>query len=192
MNAVLRAKAILAAPAGAWTLIEHERGDSAELLSRYVALLALIPALSGFVGACLIGVVVPEGGTVRAPIFDGAFGAIFGYVMSCATVLVLAVLIDLLAPMFGGRRDFASAFKLGVYSYTPVWLTGIFLLAPGLRFLGLFGFYGAYLLWIGLPLLMKVPAPKIATFWALIVACAAALIFVTGALQHALFGLYPY
>jgi len=28
------------------------------------------------------------------------------------------------------------------------------LLAPGLRFLGLTGFYGAYILWLGLPRLM--------------------------------------
>ena len=38
--------------------------------------------------------------------------------------------------MFGGRADFDSAFKLAVYSFTPVWLAGIFLLVPGLRFLG--------------------------------------------------------
>ena len=72
---------------------------------------------------------------MRAPILEGFFGAVFGYVMTCATVLVLGFLIDLLAPMFGARRDFGSAFKLAVYSYTPVWLAGIFLLAPGLRFL---------------------------------------------------------
>ncbi len=187
MNAALRAKAILAAPADAWPRIENESGDAADLLSRYVALLALIPALSGLIGACLIGVVVPGVGTVRAPIFDGLFGAVFGYVMTCATVLVLAVLIDVLAPMFGSRRDFTSAFKLAVYSYTPVWLAGIFLLAPGLRFLGLTGGYGAYILWMGLPVLMKSPAQRTPAFAAAIVGCACALIFITGALQGALF-----
>jgi len=192
MNAALRAQAILAAPADAWSRIENEPGDAADLLSRYVAPLALIPALSGFVGACLIGVVVPGVGTVRAPLFDGLFGAVFGYVMTCATVLVLAVVIDVLAPMFGGRRDFSSAFKLAVYSYTPVWLAGIFLLAPGLRFLGLSGCYGAYILWLGLPVLMKSPAQRTPAFAAAIVACACALIFTTGALQRALFGTAAY
>ena len=78
---------------------------------------------------------VPAVGLVRAPLFDGLFGAIFGYVLSCAIVLVLGILIDLVAPLFGGRRDFDSAFKLAVYSFTPVWLAGIFLVLPGLRFL---------------------------------------------------------
>ncbi len=188
MNAILRAQAILAAPADAWSRIENESGDAADLLSRYVAPFALIPALSGFIGACLIGVVVPGGGTVRVPTFDGLFGAVFGYVMTCATVLVLAVLIDVVAPMLGGRRDFSSAFKLAVYSYTPIWLAGIFLLAPGLRFLGLSGFYGAYILWIGLPVLMKSPAQRAPAFTAIIVAGACVLIFISGALQRALFG----
>ena len=35
-------------------------------------------------------------------------------------------------------------------------LAGIFLLIPGLNFLVLLGLYGFYLLWVGLPLLMRV------------------------------------
>ncbi|MGA3309492.1 MAG: Yip1 family protein [Xanthobacteraceae bacterium] len=188
MNAALRAKAMLADPAAEWARIEKEPGDAAYLLTGYVAPLALIPAVFGFIGACVVGAVVPGVGSVRAPIFDGLFGAVLGYVMTCATVLLLGLLIDALAPTFGGRRDFDSAFKLAVYSYTPVWLSGIFLLAPGLRFLGLAGFYGAYILWMGLPLLMKSPAPRVPTYTAVIVACACALTLITAAAQHALFG----
>lgn len=189
MNAAWRALRILANPSIEWTKIENEPGDVAYVLADYVAVLAVVPAVFGFVGACVVGVAVPGRGTVRAPIIDGLFGAVFGYVMSCATVLGLGLLINLIAPLFGGRRDFDSAFKLAVYSYTPVWLAGIFLLAPGLRFIGLSGFYGAYLLWAGLPRLMKAPAAKTPSYAAVIVACACALAFIVGSLQHALFGL---
>ena len=135
MKAAWRAKAMLLDPAAEWPAIERESGDPAYLLSRYVAVLALVPAVCGFIGASVIGVVVPGTGLVRASLFDGFFGAIFGYAMAVAIVLVLALIIDLLAPLFGGRKEFDSAFKLAVYSYTPVWLAGIFLLLPGLRFL---------------------------------------------------------
>jgi hypothetical protein len=189
MNAAWRAHAVVADPSAEWARIENEPGDAAYLLTGYVAPLALIPAIFGLIGACVVGVEGPGARILRAPIFDGVFGAVFGYVMSCATVLVLGLLINLLAPMFGGRRDFDSAFKLAVYSFTPVWLAGIFLLAPGLRFLGLLGFYGAYLLWRGLPRLMKSPEPRIPAFAAIVVASACVLIFVIAAAQHALFGL---
>jgi hypothetical protein len=188
MNAAWRAQAILADPAGEWARIENESGDAAYLLTRYVALLALIPAVFGFIGACVVGTIVPGVGVVWAPILDGLFRAVFGYVMTCATVLLLAIVINAVAPRFGGRRNFDSAFKLAVYSYTPVWLAGIFLLAPGLRFLGLTGFYGAYILWRGLPRLMKSPAGWVPAYATVIVAGACALALITAAARHALFG----
>jgi len=188
VNAALRAAAMLFDPRAEWARIERETGDPAFVLSRYVALLALVPAVFGFVGASIIGVVVPGAGVVRTPIVDGLFGAIFGYVMTCATVLLLGLIIDLLAPLFGGRRDFDSAFKLAVYSFTPVWLAGIFLVLPGLRFLVLTGCYGAYILWLGLPRLTKSLKQRSHDFTALIVVCAFALTYLTAAAQRAVFG----
>lgn len=187
MKAAWRAKAMLLHPAAEWPAIERESGDPAYLLSRYVAVLALVPALCGFVGASVIGVIVPGTGLVRASLFDGFFGAIFGYAMAVAIVFVLALVINLPAPLFGGRKDFDSAFKLAVYSYTPVWLAGIFLLLPGLRFLILLSFYGAYVLATGLPRLMKSPAQKSYGYTLVIVVGAVALTLIAAAMQRAVF-----
>jgi hypothetical protein len=188
MNVVSRAKAMLTEPLGEWMRIAQDAEDPAYVLSHYVAVLALVPAAFGFIGASVVGVDVPGAGIFRVPVFDGLFGAIFGYVMTCATVLLLALIIDLVAPLFGGRRDFDAAFKLAVYSFTPVWLAGIFLVLPGLRFLILLGFYGAYIFWLGLPLLARAPAQKSQIFTALIVVCAGLLVTLAAAAQQALFG----
>ena len=188
MNAALRAKAMLFDPLAEWARIERESGDPAYLLSRYVAVIAVIPALFGFIGTSVIGTSVAGTGVTRTPLFDGVFGAFFGYVMACATVLVLGLLINLAAPLFDSRRDFDSAFKLAVYSFTPVWLAGVFLLLPGLRFLVLTGFYGAYLLWLGLPQLIKTPEQKSPGFAFLIVACACLLLYLAAVLQRMVFG----
>jgi hypothetical protein len=187
MNAFVRAKAVLVDPAAAWRGIERDIGDPAYLLSRYVAVLALIPALSSFVGATLIGVVTPSG-VVRADLIDGLFGAVFSYATSCAIVLLLGLIIDLLAPLFGGRRDFEDAFKLAVYSFTPLWLAGIFLLLPGLRFLLLTGAYGVYLFWLGAPRLTKVPEQQAANFTTVGVVCACGLLYAAALAQRMLFG----
>jgi Yip1 domain len=187
MKAAWRAKAMLLDPAAEWPAIERESGDPAYLLSRYVAALALVPAVCSFIGASVIGVIVPGTGLVRASLFDGFFGAIFGYAMTFGIVLILALTIDLLAPLFGGRKDFDSAFKLAVYSYTPVWLAGIFLLLPGLRFLILLSFYGAYVLALGLPPLMKSPAQKSYGYAIVVVVCACALTLIVAAIQRAVF-----
>jgi len=188
MNAVARVKAILTDPAAAWCGFEKDIGDPAYLLSRYVAVLALIPALSSFVGATLIGVVAPSGTILRTDLIGGLFGAIFSYAASCAIVVLLGLIIDLLAPRFGGRRNFEDAFKLAVYSFTPLWLAGIFLLLPGLRFLLLTGVYGIYLFWLGAPRLAKVPEQQAANFTLVIVICAGGLLYGAALAQRMLFG----
>ena len=188
MNAAHRARAILADPAGEWAAIESEPGDPAYVLSRYVTVLALVPATFSFIGACIVGVIMPNGALLRTPLVNGVFGAIFGYVLSCAIVLVLGIVINLVAPLFGGRRDFDSAFKLAVYSFTPAWLAGVFLVLPGLQFLTLTGLYGGYILWLGLPRLIKSPERRSLGFAALIVVCAFALAFFAAMAQRMVFG----
>jgi hypothetical protein len=188
MNALLRAKVLLVDPAAAWRGLEKDIGDPAFLLSRYVAVLALLPALSSFVGATLIGVIAPSGAIVRTDLIDGLFGAIFSYAASCAIVLLLGLIVNLLAPLFGGRRRFEDALKLAVYSFTPLWLAGIFLLLPGLRFLLLTGAYGIYLFWLGAPRLSKVPDQQAINFTVVIVVCAGGLLYAAALVQRMLFG----
>jgi Yip1 domain len=187
VNAIRRAAVVLADPATAWPQIEKENGDPVYLLT-YVVLLALIPAAAGFFGGCVIGVIVPGTGTVRVPLGAGLLAAIFGYAATFAQVLLVALAIDMLAPWFGARRSFAAALKLAVYCFTPLWLAGIFLLLPGLRFLEFIGFYGAVILQSGLPVLMRAPQQRSHSYTAVIVVLAAALMFLTAAAQRSLFG----
>jgi hypothetical protein len=95
---------------------------------------------------------------------------------SVIAILVLAFIIDIVAPLFGGKKDFDAALKLAVYSFTPVWLAGIFLLLPGLHFLVLTAFYGVYVLAAGLPRLMKTPKAQSPLYITLAAACALGLI----------------
>ncbi len=98
--------------------------------------------------------------------------AVIVYLVAFAMVYIIAGVIDLLAPRFGAEKNFANAVKLSAYSHTPLWLAGIFLLVPGLSFLLILGLYGFYLLWIGLPMLMKVPDDKALPYAAAVTACA--------------------
>ena len=76
MNTLRRIFAILADPATEWAAIAKEPGDAAYLLTRYVAPLALIPAVFGLIGACVVGAIVPGAGSVRLPPAAGLLGAV--------------------------------------------------------------------------------------------------------------------
>lgn len=187
MNLVERVKGILLDPQSEWPVIERESGDPSHLFTNYVALLALIPAIAGFIGGSMIGISLPVVGAVRMPFFSGLFNAIFGYVLTFVIVYVMAIIVDALAPSFGGHKNFPNALKLTVYSYTPAWLAGIFLLIPGLRFLTILGLYGLYLLYAGLPPLMKAPRDKALIYAVAVVVCALVLAIVIGMIQAAMF-----
>ena len=185
MNLIERAKAIVLSPATEWPVIEQESGEPSYLFTNYVAILALIPAVAGFIGTSIVGVSVPGAGTFRIPFFSGLFNAIFAYVLTFVVAYVMGLISDFLAPNFGGQKSSANALKLVVYSYTPAWLVGIFLLIPGLAFLSILGLYGFYLFYLGAPVLMKVPREKALMYTVAVVVIALIIAIVVGALQTA-------
>ena len=77
--------------------------------------------------------------------------------------------------------------KLAVYSMTPAWLVGVFLLIPALGILGILGLYGLYLFWVGAPTLMEnfQEADSIA-YTAAVVVCGIILSLVVGAIVSAI------
>jgi hypothetical protein len=187
MTLIDRVKNILLTPKTEWPVIDGEPGDVAYLFKNYVAVLAAIPAICGFIATSLIGFSVPGMGTLRLPVGSGLGNAIVGYLLTFLIVYAMALIVDALAPSFGGRRHFESALKLTAYSYTPAWLCGFFFLVPSLGFLSILGLYGLYLLWLGLPVLMKSPPEKVLLYAGTIVVCAIVLGVILGLVQSALF-----
>ena len=186
MNLFERVKGILLNPRAEWSVIEREQGDVAYLFMNYVAILAAIPAVCGFIGTSLIGISLPELGTVRVPIVTELVGAVVGYLLTFAMVYIVALLADLLAPTFQGQKNPENALKLVVYSYTPAWLAGVFLLIPSLGFLAILGLYGLYLLWVGIPPLMKAPQEKSIVYTLAIIVVAIVIGLIVGLVQAAI------
>jgi hypothetical protein len=184
MNLMERVKAILLTPKTEWPVIEREQGDAGYLFTNYVMYLAAIPAVCGFIGMSLVGI-----GPIRVPIVTGLIRAVVGYILSFVIVYVVALIVDGLAPNFGGQKNFENALKVTTYSYTPGWLVGVFLLIPALGIFGLLALYGLYLMYLGLPVLMKAPQEKALVYTVVVVICTIVLVVVLGIIQATIFGL---
>ncbi len=179
-----RIRNIVADPRREWPLIATESGDPMRLLVGYVAVLAAIPAICGFIGSSLVGVSV-SAGRVHDSIPFGLVRALISYLFSFVIVYLTALAIDVMAPLFQTARNSGNALKLAVYSFTPVWLVGIVLMVPGLRFLAILGLYAIRLLWTGLPPLMGTPRPKVLPYAMAIVAAAFVITVVMSIIQGA-------
>ncbi|MDR6890706.1 MULTISPECIES: Yip1 family protein [Variovorax] len=164
MNIIQRAQQVLLKPKLAWPEVEAEPADVISLFKNYVCILAIVPAVAGFIGLSLIGVGA-FGVNFRVPIFTGLGQMVASYVMSLAMIYVLALFIDALAPSFNGTKNPLSALKLAAYASTAAFLGGVFSIIPLLALLGVIpALYSIYLVYTGAPVLMKIPQDKAAVF----------------------------
>jgi hypothetical protein len=158
-NIADRAKALILKPSETWDAIALEPADVPTLYKTWIAPLAVIGPLAAFIGMSLIG----SGGfgfTVRVPFASGLGAAILSFGLSLIAVYVFAKIIDQLAPHFGAERNFEQAFKVAAYAPVAAWLAAVFQLIPALSALSVVGLYSLYLLFVGLPKLMKAPTDK--------------------------------
>jgi len=181
VNIVDRAKNMILKPKQEWQVIDGETHTVKDLYLQYAMILAAIPAVAAFIGFSLIGL----GGVLsqyRIPIASGVAMMIVKYVLSLASVYVLALIIDALATNFGSQKNFMQALKLSVFSMTAAWLAGIFSILPALSILGLLGLYSLYVLYLGLPVLMKTPEDKLVPYFVVILIAAVVVHVVIGTL----------
>jgi hypothetical protein len=150
-----RLKGILASPKSEWPKIAAEPMTVQDIYTRWVMILAAIAPL-----AILMGY-----GSLRF--------AIVQYVIVLVMTTLVALIVDVLAPNFGGRRDFVAALKLSAFSYTAAFLAGIFhVMGPwgGLLIL-LVSIYAWYTFYLGAPVLGKC-SPQMAIPFTLVVVVA--------------------
>lgn len=188
MGLVDRAKAILLTPSKEWQVIDGESTSVAALFTGYVIPLAAIPALARFIGWSLIGFPLPLVGSIKIPMGTGLSSALVGYVITVAGVYVLGLIIDALAPNFGGTKNQIQALKVAAYSGTASWIAGIFLLIPSLSMLSILGIYSLYLLYVGLPILMKAPADKAMGYTVVVIVVAFIIAMISGYVASSMVG----
>lgn len=180
MNLVERVKKILLTPTAEWQVIKSETHTVAGLYTRYVMILAAIPAVASFIGFSVIGY-SGLGMTYRVPIAAGVANMVLSYVMGLGAVYVMALVIDGLATNFGGQKDFLQALKVSAFFPTAYWITGVFYVIPALAILAILGaLYSLWLLYTGLAPLMSVHEEKAAGYTAVVVLVAIVLMVVIG------------
>src|ERR1700691_21085 len=172
-NLIGRAKSILLTPRAEWPVIAAEPDTIRGIYTGYIMILAAIPAVKLLLASRFLGVSV-------LPI------VITTYVLSLAGTFLVALIVDALAPTFGGQKDRVQALKVVAYAYTAAWVASIIGIVPGLGLLAALAglIYGLYLLYLGLPFTMKCPTEKSLGYTAVTVIAAIIVYFVIGLVVH--------
>jgi hypothetical protein len=145
MTLVDRVKNILLQPGSEWDKVAAEPATTADLYRGYIAPLAAISPIASFIGLSIVGIHLPFAGTYRIPIGSGIATAVLTYLAALAGVYLLALIINALAPTFGGEKNQLQALKAVAYSSTPGWIAGVLQVLPALGILALLAsIYGIY------------------------------------------------
>jgi hypothetical protein len=98
---------------------------------------------------------------------DALTSAVVTWLVSIALVGLLGIVVNAVADNFDGDRNDLAAQKVAAYSLTPSFLSGFFSLWPPLWWLSLIALAAmVFLLYRGLPILMKAPEERATAYTA--------------------------
>lgn len=166
-----RVKGMLLEPRATWKEIDGEFTKPGEIWTKYVIPLAAIGPIAAAIGMTIFGERIAFTSLTNNVTLTSAIErAVGGYVIGLLMVFVLSRVISLLAPGFGGQRNDVQGLKVAAYASTASWVGGIFLVLPALGLVSLiFSLYSLVLLYVGLPILMKVPKDRAMGYTAVVI-----------------------
>ena len=171
---IARIKNILFSPKTEWPVIAAEPATVPDLYKNYIIYVALLTPLATFIGTVLFGIHIPFLGTIRVGFGVALTQLILGYIVSLGMTFIMALIINALAPSFGGTANQVQALKAAAYAYTAVWVAGVFYILPGLGAIVFLlvlvaAIYTIYLLYLGLHHTMQSPQDRAGGYTAVVV-----------------------
>lgn len=153
---------ILFNPDKEWEVIDHEEsGSLVKLYLSHVMILAAIPAVSGYIGAAMVGWKVGAGEPVKLAADVALIMAILGYIGLCGGVAVMGIFIHWMAKTYGSDPSLHRCIVLSAYTGTPLFIIAVLAVYPVLWILMLGALaaiaHSVYLLYHGIPIMMHIP-----------------------------------
>jgi len=155
---------ILTHPDKEWQSIREEKESTTKLYLSHVILLAAIPAGAAFYGTTQVGWQIGDGDLVRLTQNSAAQLCILFYAAMLCGIFLIGKFIDFFSMTYGVDESEHKGIALAAYTATPLFLVGIIAVYPVLWVNMLAGLiavcWSVYLLYEGLPILMKIPEER--------------------------------
>ena len=153
-------------PREEWQDIEKERSDNKVLYQGYVAVLALIPVVCGYIGTVKVGWTIGNDELVRLSPESGLILCSLSYIALLVSIFILGKLIDWIGKTYGADIDekHPRGMSLASYAMTPLFLAGAVAIYPSITLNMLVVLaamaYTVYLIYSGVPVLMHISAER--------------------------------
>ena len=151
-------------PAHAWEEIREQQKSHGKTSVGHVFILALIPAISGYIGTTQVGWRIGVGDPIRITGDSALAIAVIYYLALLVGVFTIGWVIHLLGKAYEVTKPLPLCIALAAYTATPLFLIGVMQVYPVLWLNMLLGLpalaYTVYLLYSGLPIMMEIPTER--------------------------------
>ena len=155
---------LLSRPRAEWAAIRERRYGVARSLVTHTAVLALIPAIAGYVGTTRTGWRIGVGEAVRLTEASASRIAILSYLAMLAATFAVAWAIHWMSRTYGARQPLGQCYALATWTATPLFLVGVVQFQPILWMNLLVGLpvvgYTVFLFYSGVPVMMEIPEER--------------------------------
>lgn len=155
---------ILYHPKEEWGQIRKEHFSSTHIFLQQISVLAAIPAISMFIGTTQVGWSIAGSEYVKLEAMSALPAAVAFYFAMWVAVAFITYTIRWMEKNYGGNVSFEDCLSLATYTATPLFLSGLAALYPLLWFnvaVGLVAIsYTVYLLYTGVPVIMRIPEER--------------------------------
>lgn len=139
--------------------------DNPESISRvyfvHVLFVALIPPVSMYIGTTKVGWVIGKGDPVMLTESSALLMSALMYLAMLSGVAVIGAFINWMSRTYDSAPGYARCVVFAAYTATPLFVAGLCALYPNVILTMLVGiaavFYTVYLLYMGIPIFMKIP-----------------------------------
>jgi len=147
-----------------WQEIRGEKETIGHMYMSHVLILAAIPAISAYIGTTQVGWSVGRGDPVMLTQASGIQLTLMAYLAMVAGVAVMGAFIQWMSRTYDASPTMTQCIVFAAYTATPLFVGGLAALYPSIWIALLVGTiaicYSVYLLYIGIPAFMKIPAEE--------------------------------
>lgn len=151
-------------PTRTWERIREEHAGGQAGVPWHVFVLALVPAVSGFIGTTRVGWRIGVGDPIRMTDESALVIAVIYYIALLVGVFSVGWVIQQLGKAYEIDKPLGLCIALAAYTATPLFLIGVMEIYPLLWLNLLLGLpalaYTVYLLYSGLPVMMEIPPER--------------------------------
>ena len=147
-----------------WEAIREERCSIGKCYASNVLILAAIPPICAYIGSTTSGWMIGAGASIKLESSNALQLALSFYLLLMVAVFIIGKTIHWMAQTFDTKPELSKCIVLAAYIATPLFVSGLSGLLPIIWLNVLFGLlafsYTVYLLFVGIPIVLKVPEER--------------------------------